>query len=309
MHPSVQSIEAIEISSLVIRFAENHFADLNRRLFDDPRLTAIHDDARWVVSRRMNAYDVVVGDLFLPWRSGTGRLYTVEHFEAVQRALRPDGIFCQWLPLYQLTEEQFHLILETFRTVFPEMVLIRGDFFHEMPIVGLAGPFRLEEHDWSKSAGAAERLRLAFPSGDPLTRHTEGVAMMVLGEPPPATPSRPSLPNTLANARLELSAARGILGRRDPWFTGLRFADFCRETAGESAHHLNGTLADAHDSGLFVLELELANGAGLARATEMKSGLESRLPTALLNDEGANWRAWPGAARPNPGNWNNGVLE
>ena len=47
-------------------------------------------------------YDVIVGDLFLPWRRGTALLYTVEQFEAAKARLAPGGLFAQWMPLYQM---------------------------------------------------------------------------------------------------------------------------------------------------------------------------------------------------------------
>ena len=45
--------------------------------------------------------------LVLDRRAGEGRLYAREHFHAVRGALRDGGVFCQWLPLYQLTRDKF----------------------------------------------------------------------------------------------------------------------------------------------------------------------------------------------------------
>jgi spermidine synthase len=50
-------------------------------------------------------FDVVVGDLVVPPRSGASSLFTREHFAAARQALAPGGIFCQWLPMHQLSEE------------------------------------------------------------------------------------------------------------------------------------------------------------------------------------------------------------
>ena len=35
---------------------------------------------------------------------------------AMRAALRPDGLFCQWLPLYQLTREELEIIARTLTT-------------------------------------------------------------------------------------------------------------------------------------------------------------------------------------------------
>ena len=56
----------------------------------------------------------VVADLFHPGRDGAGALYTREHFAAVRELLTEGGLFCQWLPLYQLDPVSYtHLTLPT----------------------------------------------------------------------------------------------------------------------------------------------------------------------------------------------------
>ena len=42
--------------------------------------------------------NLVIADLFVPFRSGAGSLYTREHFEAVKKRLEPGGLFFQCLP-------------------------------------------------------------------------------------------------------------------------------------------------------------------------------------------------------------------
>ena len=114
-------------------YADRFFAPYNRDVFRDPRVQFIQEDARWVIAAQTGVYDVVVGDLFLPWRTGEGRLFTLDHFANVRRSLKPGGLFCQWLPCFQLTRPQFETIARTFRAVFPDAFLVRGDFYSELP--------------------------------------------------------------------------------------------------------------------------------------------------------------------------------
>ena len=183
LYPGVERLDAIELSPLVAKFAEQYFGPFNRNLLTDPRVQAVQADARWEVLRRPGAYDVIVGDLFLPWRTGEGRLFTYEHFRAVQRALRPGGLFCQWLPMYQLTEKQFEVIAQTFREVFPDAFVVRGDFYADNAIVGLIGGRALEDIRWDAVARACSAIA-AGKSRDPLARHVEGVSMLVVGPLP-----------------------------------------------------------------------------------------------------------------------------
>src|SRR5262249_53166651 len=58
---------------------------------------------------------------------------------AVRAHLEPDGVFVQWLPLYQQDEASLLSIVASFTDVFPCASLWRGDFFGSFPIVALVG--------------------------------------------------------------------------------------------------------------------------------------------------------------------------
>ena len=96
-------------------------------------------DARRYVNASRTKYDVIVADLFHPARDGAGSLYTVEHFQAIRGLLKPGGLFCQWLPLYQLDLEVLRVIIRTFLRVFPEGTAYLAHYSLEMPIIGLIG--------------------------------------------------------------------------------------------------------------------------------------------------------------------------
>jgi spermidine synthase len=103
------------------------------------KLHIINADARRYVTASKQAYDVVIADLFHPARDGAGTLYTLEHFQAIRRLLQEDGLFCQWLPLYQLDLETFNIITRTFLEVFPEGQAFLAHYSLDQPIIGLVG--------------------------------------------------------------------------------------------------------------------------------------------------------------------------
>ena len=98
-----------------------------------------HDARTFVRAAEEESYDLVVGDLFFPWLSEAGFLYTREHFQRVRDLLAPGGVFCQWLPLHQLRWEEFGMVGRTFADVFPGVTvwLARTDF--PFPVVALVG--------------------------------------------------------------------------------------------------------------------------------------------------------------------------
>jgi len=295
LHPNVERVDAIELSPLVVKFARQHFGEFNRDVFNDPRVRVITDDARWVVAQQTAAYDVVIGDLFMPWETGAGRLFTREHFENVRRSLRPGGLYCQWLPMFQLTRPQYESILRTFLEVFPETTLVRGDFYAAQPIVGLVGGRKLADLDWPRVTAACGRLRANAAVNDPLVRHATGVAMLVVGEPE-APPSAPL--NKLANGWLEFDAGRNIVGLREPWFVGVPLAMHLRELHHAGQPAIPEAYRTAHDSGQFLLTLEIAAHINSPELPALQAQLAGRLPVELRFDPAADWRQWPGRVKP-----------
>jgi spermidine synthase len=96
-------------------------------------------DARRFVNASRSKYDVIVADLFHPARDGAGSLYTVEHFQAIRGLLEPGGLFCQWLPLYQLDLNVLRVIVRTFLQVFPQGTAYLAHYSLQTPIIGLIG--------------------------------------------------------------------------------------------------------------------------------------------------------------------------
>jgi spermidine synthase len=295
LHPQIERVDAVELSPLVLQHAKDFFGAYNRGIFTNDRVKFFQEDARWVIARNSAAYDVVVGDLFLPWRTGEGRLFTREHFENVRRSLQPDGLYCQWLPLFQLTRPQFDAIVRTFREVFPDTFVVRGDFYCDLPILGLVGGRRLENIDWKQVEAGCAQLRSAGVTTDPLVRHIEGVAMMTLG-PLPDAGAGPI--NTLANSWLEWDCGKNIIGLQTPWFIGIPSAEYVRDVFNSGHELLPSELRAAHEAGQFCLTLEIAAKMQLPAAAELEAQLPQRLPAKLQTDSFAQWQQWPSRVKP-----------
>ena len=133
--PAVQ-VDAVELLPEVIA-ASRHFT----RAFNDgapnPRLHVIAADARRYVRVTHERYDVIVADNFHPARSGSGALYTVEHFAAVRERLASHGLFCQWLPLHQLDLASVRSIVQSFIAVYPGGWALLASNSLQTPVLGL----------------------------------------------------------------------------------------------------------------------------------------------------------------------------
>ncbi len=135
----VDSVTVCELLPEVIEASRTYYAPYLNGLFSDPRVTVIAEDGRNYLQGTQERYDVIVSDLFLPWKAGTGNLYTVEHFKNVRKRLTNEGLYVQWLPLYQMSEEEFTIIANTFLQAFPQATLWLATFFPQRPTIALVG--------------------------------------------------------------------------------------------------------------------------------------------------------------------------
>jgi spermidine synthase len=165
-HP-VEEVTVAELLPEAIEGARTYFQPFLNGLFEDRRARVIHEDGRHFLTGTNRKFDVVIADLFLPFKKGTGYLYTVEHYRQALSALTPEGIYCQWLPLYQLCREDFDLIARTMVSVFPRVTVWRGEFYVDEPIMALVGHASRTALDPS---GARDRLSVLRLEGKPADR-------------------------------------------------------------------------------------------------------------------------------------------
>jgi spermidine synthase len=162
--PDLQE-DAVELLPEVIA-ASAHFTSALTGGVDNPRLHLIAADARRYVRASDEHYDVIVSDNFHPARSGSGSLYTVEHFQAVRRRLTAQGVFCQWLPLHQLDLESLRSVVQSFMVAFPNGSALLASNSLETPVIGLVG----QSDDTPFDAAALARSLASNPLQQKLAR-------------------------------------------------------------------------------------------------------------------------------------------
>lgn len=163
-------VDAVELLPEVIA-ASAYFTDMLGGEAHKPRPHLMAADARRFVRAGGEAYDLIVSDNFHPARSGSGALYTVEHFQAVQARLAPGGLFCQWLPLHQLDLDTLRSILRTFLAVYPQGWALLATHSLDTPVLGLVArrggePFDLAQIRERLAGAALPRSPAEFGIGD-----------------------------------------------------------------------------------------------------------------------------------------------
>jgi spermidine synthase len=275
----------------VARAARQFFAAENRGVYDAPRSDVVLDDARNFLRATSSRFDVIVADLFVPWQAGTGSLYAREHFAAARARLAPGGIFCQWLPLYQLSPEEVEIVSATFLDVFPDAFALRGDFFARHPILALVGGAGTAPDPGVVAARAAALH--AAGVGDRWVTHPLGAFALYLAPLGPSARLWATTPrNDDDHPRIELLAARTHAGRagKQAALVGLNYAGLAKSlretaTAAGAFAALPEAARRAGDGGhalqvagaLFVAGHEAEAGQALATAAAL-------LPRALFAD-------------------------
>ncbi|MCZ6446423.1 MAG: fused MFS/spermidine synthase, partial [Planctomycetota bacterium] len=148
--PSIQRVVAMELIPGVIQVVDE-FSSKNDRVLDDPIVETILADGRNHLYGSLECFDVIVGDLFVPWHAGTGYLYTKEHFQIVQDRLHEGGLFVQWLMMSQVSLQELRIITAGFTDVFADTQLWLSRQQDAAPLLALVGrkPAELPEESSS----------------------------------------------------------------------------------------------------------------------------------------------------------------
>ncbi len=118
----LKELKCVELEKNILG-AARFFAAQNRDVLDDPRLKIILNDGRNHILLTDEKYDVITSDPFEPLIAGAASLYTEDHFTNGKTRLTPGGIFCQFLPLYQLSLDDYRMIVRSFCHSFPHVTL------------------------------------------------------------------------------------------------------------------------------------------------------------------------------------------
>jgi spermidine synthase len=202
----VKRVTCVELEPAVVE-ATRYFEDVNNRPLEDPRLRLISNDGRNFIFTTEEKFDVIISEPSNPWLTGVANLFTLEYFKRGAAALKDNGIFSQWLQLYEMAPEDVRALVATFRAAFPYVYIFRGAE-GDLMLLGSKSEQRLEmpvlrsHFDDPKIAADLKRINA--------TRPADIISRFYLG---PEEVSRLSdgMPlNTDNNALIEFNAPRRV---------------------------------------------------------------------------------------------------
>ena len=103
----------------------------NMDIIDNATAKIYFTDGRAFLVGKKNQYDVIVNSIPAPTYFSASKIYTVEFYERVKIALKPDGIFNTWLAVPNMTEEGVKVILSALRRSFRycDLRLLKDSYF------------------------------------------------------------------------------------------------------------------------------------------------------------------------------------
>ncbi len=143
--PTLAKLVTIDIEPEMIR-ASHMFYPVNRRNFDDPRSVFVHDDAKSYFAATNQRFDLILSEPSNPWVSGVSGLFTDEFYQRIRTYLTPDGVFGQWLHLYEIDDALVLSVIKAVHKNFPSyQVFLTADV--DILIVASNKP-QLPTPDW-----------------------------------------------------------------------------------------------------------------------------------------------------------------
>jgi spermidine synthase len=131
IHPEVERLVICEIESRVPESARLYFGNENHRVFENPKVELVFDDAQHFLQTTRETFDIITSDPIHPWVRGAATLYSEEYLRLVRAHLNPGGVVTQWVPLYETDVASVKSELATFIAVFPDATLWSPDFLEE----------------------------------------------------------------------------------------------------------------------------------------------------------------------------------
>jgi spermidine synthase len=156
-----ERVTAAEIEPMVAT-AARYFDRENLSALDNPRVTLRVDDARRILDRSSGGLRLITSEPSNLWMSGVSLLFTREFFELAAAKLDDRGVFCQWLHLYQVGDDDVRTLLASMGNSFPHMIAFVDET--DLLLVASKSPLELDPRAWSERI-ATNRLAGSMLAG------------------------------------------------------------------------------------------------------------------------------------------------
>jgi spermidine synthase len=210
LHYPVEQLDVLDINQEVVT-ASDFFLPWNNNVLYNPKTNLIIQDGRAHLQLTKQKYDVIISEPSNPWMAGMATLFTRDFFTLAEDRLNENGIFVQWLHVYQMDWPTFALVGRTFAEVFPNSLLVLTTPYKitaDYLLVGFKGKSKLILENAQQKLSYAQRSK-NVTIADPRLLYR-----LIVSEDLQKLFGRGPV-NTDSWARLEFAAPK-LMYRRDP---------------------------------------------------------------------------------------------
>lgn len=163
---NIEVVDTIEIEP-VMAIAAQGFGERVARTFADPRSRIHIEDAKTFFSLNNRRYDFIVAEPSNPWVSGVSSLFTQEFYRTVTNYIVDDGLFVQWLQLYEFEDRLIFSVLKALAPHFSDYAIYAAGGADILVVAKRSGELGEPNTD-ALMAGpvGADLRRIGFASGD-----------------------------------------------------------------------------------------------------------------------------------------------
>ncbi|HET6372234.1 MAG TPA: fused MFS/spermidine synthase, partial [Candidatus Polarisedimenticolia bacterium] len=141
-HP-IEGMTAVEIEEAILE-ASRYFDPYNHRPLESPKVHVVRNDGRNFLLVTDEHYDVLISEPSNPWMTVAANLFTKEFFEMGRNRLNKGGVFAQWVQLYGMSPEDLKVLVRTFHSVFPHVMVFNTIEDADLILVGTEAPLTFD---------------------------------------------------------------------------------------------------------------------------------------------------------------------
>ncbi|MEO8257842.1 MAG: fused MFS/spermidine synthase [Acidobacteriota bacterium] len=118
--PGMERVDVVELEPLVVDVARA-CDEVNRDVLRNPKVHLTIGDARETLLTGRERYDLIASEPSNPFRAGVASLFTRDYYAAARERLTDDGVFLQWVQLYEIDARTLATVYATIAAVFPSV--------------------------------------------------------------------------------------------------------------------------------------------------------------------------------------------
>jgi spermidine synthase len=118
--PGMDRVDVVELEPLIVDVARA-CDEVNRDVLRNLKVHLTIGDARETLLTGRDRYDLIASEPSNPFRAGVASLFTREYYTAARQRLTDNGVFLQWVQLYEIDAPTLGTVYATIASVFPHV--------------------------------------------------------------------------------------------------------------------------------------------------------------------------------------------